>query len=208
MKTQIRSLLTLVCAVGASLLIIASPARAGYLVTLDQVGSNVVANGSGPIDLTGLTLSGGVHGGIGGVGIVQPLGSAILVGSGTGDIYFGPFSGPTNFGSGPGAAADSNTGSFAGMNFNGGVSPSLYVPVNYISGAAISDSSTYNNASFSSLGVTPGTYEWTWGTGANQNVTLQIGPASVPDAGSTFGLLALALAALFGASRFRSIRLA
>ena len=32
---------------------------------------------------------------------------------------------------------------------------------------------TFNNATFASLGVTPGTYVWTWGTGlANQNFTL------------------------------------
>jgi len=30
-------------------------AQAGYIVTLEQQGPNVVANGSGPIDLTGLT---------------------------------------------------------------------------------------------------------------------------------------------------------
>jgi hypothetical protein len=34
----------------------APPAQAGYIVTLEQVGSNVVATGSGAIDLTDLTL--------------------------------------------------------------------------------------------------------------------------------------------------------
>src|SRR5436189_2674430 len=33
------------------------PAQAGYIVTLQQVGGIVVATGSGPIDLTGLTFS-------------------------------------------------------------------------------------------------------------------------------------------------------
>jgi hypothetical protein len=44
---------------------------------------------------------------------------------------------------------------------------------------------TFNNKTFADLGVTPdSTYVWTWGTGLeNQNFTLQIGPASVPDAG-------------------------
>ena len=57
---------------------------------------------------------------------------------------------------------------------------------------------TFDNATFASLGVTPGTYEWTWGTGLrNQNFTLIIGGAGVPDGGSTvslhgFGLLGLA----------------
>ena len=52
---------------------------------------------------------------------------------------------------------------------------------------------TFNSATFASLGVTPGTYVWTWGTGLeNQNFTLQIGPAGVPDAGSTLPLLGFA----------------
>ena len=33
------------------------PAQAGYIVTLQQVGPDVVATGSGAIDLTGLTFS-------------------------------------------------------------------------------------------------------------------------------------------------------
>ena len=34
----------------------ATPAQAGYVVTLAQQGTDVVATGSGPIDLTGLTF--------------------------------------------------------------------------------------------------------------------------------------------------------
>ena len=54
---------------------------------------------------------------------------------------------------------------------------------------------TFNNKTFADLGVTPdSTYVWTWGTGLeNQNFTLQIGPASVPDAGSTVSLLSFSL---------------
>jgi hypothetical protein len=77
-------------------------------------------------------------------------------------------------------------------------SSTLILPLGYISGSALSDSSTYDNATFSSLGVTPGTYEWSWGAGPNQNFTIQIGRA-VPDAGSTLPLLgfaSLGLAAL------------
>jgi hypothetical protein len=74
------------------------------------------------------------------------------------------------------------------------------VPQGYMSGAALSDSMTFNNATFASLGVTPGTYVWTWGTGlANQNFTLQIGSVGgpgVPDGGSTVSLLGVALLGL------------
>jgi hypothetical protein len=55
---------------------------------------------------------------------------------------------------------------------------------------------TFNNATFASLGVTPGTYVWSWGTGPNQNFTLIIGRAGVPDGGSTVSLLSCALLGL------------
>ena len=73
----------------------------------------------------------------------------------------------------------------------------LFVPSGYLSGNPLSGTSTYNNATFASLGVTPGTYVWSWGTGLpNQNFTLQIGPAGVPDGGSTVSLLGCALLGL------------
>lgn len=184
------------------------PAQAGYIVTLQQVGSNVVATGTGPIDLTGLTFSRSETGTLSGfmepvIGVIQTGGG----GTGTVDIYFGLLSGQRIFGSGSGTVATSSNGDFVGGSFQNsgtGFYDELFVPHGYVSGNALSDSSTYDGATFSSLGATPGTYEWTWGTGANQNFTLKVGAAGVPDSGSTFTLLLLSFAALFGASRFRS----
>jgi hypothetical protein len=66
-----------------------------------------------------------------------------------------------------------------------------------VSGNALSSSATWNNATFASLGMTPGTYVWRWGTGLeNQNFTLVIGKAGVPDGGSTVSLLGFALLGL------------
>jgi hypothetical protein len=184
----------------AILLLISSPAQAGYIVTLEQVGSNVVATGTGAIDLTGLSFN---TNGLAGPGIT-PNGGYIECGAMSVGSYSVGLSGPTSFGAGTGGLASSSSGDAVGIykSFN-----DVFVPVGYVSDTALSDSATYDNATFSSLGVTPGTYEWTWGTGADQNFTLVI-PATVPDSGSTFGLLFLALIALFVAARFRSSQLA
>jgi len=80
----------------------------------------------------------------------------------------------------------------------------LVVPVGYVSGHALSNSMTFNNATLASLGVTPGTYVWTWGDGADQNFTLQIGSLGVPgvpDGGSTVSLLGFVLLGLAAVRR-------
>src|SRR5205823_11427788 len=50
----------------------------------------------------------------------------------------------------------------------------LSVPKGYVSGTTLSDSATYSGKTFATLGVNPGTRAWKWGTGANQNFTLQV----------------------------------
>ena len=94
--------------------------------------------------------------------------------------------------------ADTGTGDFVGI----ALGEFLSVPLGYLSGAPLSDSMTFNNATFASLGVTPGTYMWTWGAGLpNQNFTLIIGGAGVPDGGSTVSLLGFALFGLVALRR-------
>lgn len=176
----------------------ASPAKAGYVVTLAQVGSDVVATGSGPIDLTGLNLlstnaAGSAH--------LFPAQAAILTGPAPSSVFFsfyGGYTGSTSFGSGSFISANNGSGDPVGIEspvFN-----ELIVPLGYVSGNPLSDTSTYAGATFTSLGVMPGTYEWTWGTGANQNFTLQIGAAAVPEPSSLL-LLVGALAGLLGLVR-------
>ena len=170
------------------------PARA-YTVTLQQVGSNVVANGSGAINLTGLTFSlpGSLLVGIRsltGVILTGPTGSTADVG-----LYAG-FTGPTNFGSGRFFLANTGSGDLVGIEA-GEVGGVLAVPPGYVSNTALSSSSTWNNATFAILDVIPGTYVWSWGAGLpNQNFTLIIGGAGVPDGGSTVSLLGFALLGL------------
>ena len=72
--------------------------------------------------------------------------------------------GPAAFGTTSGANASAGTGNFVGIY---GTALQLYVPQGYVSGTALTDSATFNNATFARLGFSPGTYTYTWGTGAN-----------------------------------------
>jgi hypothetical protein len=172
----------------------APPAQAGYVVTLTQEGGDVVATGMGPIDLTGLSFL-GTSGSLTGV---FPLGAEILSGeAGTLDLYRG-ITGPGSFGSGRFVFASSGSGDFVGILGDAG---QLVVPSGYVSDSPLSDTATYAGQTFATLGVTPGKYEWTWGTGANQNFTLDIG-APVPEP-SAWALLLTGFAGLGALMRSR-----
>jgi hypothetical protein len=163
------------------------PAQA-FTITIEQVGPNVVATGTGAIDLTGLSF---FNPGSVGTASVWPVTGRISMSSGNADTYIG-FTGPSSFGGGDVALANFFSGDVFAFDLD-----TMFLPSGYVSGNPLSDMAIYFTATFASLGVTPGTYEWTWGTGLpNQNVTLQIGPAGVPDGGSTVSLLGFGLLGL------------
>jgi hypothetical protein len=91
-------------------------------------------------------------------------------------------SGPSNFGSGGPATASSGTGDLFGVTVNLR-ELNLILPTGYSSGSTLSGTSTYAGSTFASLGMTPGTYVWTWGSGANaDSFTLRIvSAAAVPE---------------------------
>ena len=158
---------------GTMLIGLSAPsAQAGYVVDLTQQGSNVVATGSGPIDLTGLSFFATI---VGQASLVSSIGHIITGPTGftPTDLYTG-FTGPADFGSGDLIIpAGSGSGDVVGITAAAG---EFFVPSGYVSGTSLSDTATYDSQTFSSLGVTRGRYEWTWGTGANQNFTLVVVP--------------------------------
>jgi hypothetical protein len=78
---------------------------------------------------------------------------------------------------------------------------SVIVGSSYVSGAPLGTSTdTWDNATFSSLGLTPGTYKWAWGSAANADAdsfTVHIG-TTVPEP-STRAMMALGFGLLGGA---------
>ncbi|MGA3066494.1 MAG: PEP-CTERM sorting domain-containing protein [Tepidisphaeraceae bacterium] len=156
---------------------------------MEQDGSNVVATGSGTLDTAALTGEPELNL----IAYALPQKGIVVVGSAS-STAVKPFSapiGPSNFGTGSEIEATSGSGDSVGESAFTDV---LYLPVGYVSGDALSDSSTFANSTLASLGVTPGSYAWTWGSGSTADsfrLDISNGPAplfslasSIPNSGT------------------------
>ncbi len=185
-------------------------ANAIYVVNFVQVGSDVVARGSGTIDLAGLLfLSAGSQS-----AAVWPLNAYEVTGpavAAPADNYYG-VKGPPVFGTSNFTKADTGSGDVVGIEGGSGL---IFLPTGYVSGARpgaggarldgspapLRDTATYRNQTLSSLGLVPGgVYPYTFGSGAHEDsFTINIiGSSSVPEPASIvlFGSGLIALAAL------------
>ncbi len=177
-------------------------AAASTVIDISEVGGNVVATGSGTVDLTGLSFSssgsdaGFVFASFGSVGV----GPSSVAGD---DLYSGAI-GPTSFGTGGFIIPFGQSGDLLGLF--GNVSPAeIFVPHGYVSGTPLLGSSTYVGQTFASLGLTPGTYLYTWGSGPTaDSLTVTIGAAASPEPG-TWAMMMIGFAAL-GLAGFRAAR--
>lgn len=196
MKTIIPAIRQPALAGAALLLLVAAPGRshAAFLLTLTQVGGNVVVNGTGTLNLTALTLASSAPFSAS----IAPSSALLVLGSGEGSVYSGA-TGPTSFGSGNQVFASSSTGSTVGLVG----SYYLAVPQGYGTGNSLSSTATFDGASFASLGFTPGTYVYTWGTGVNADSLTITGVVPEPSSGA---LLRLGVAGLGLTLRRRAAR--
>jgi hypothetical protein len=168
------------------------PARAAYIVTLTEEGSDVVAVGHGTLNTTGLTFVDSIPVGH---AVINPYVGQIMTGPAgfVSTAFYSGAAGPTNFGSGSSTNASIGAGNIAGII---GAAGYLFVPDGYVSGSTLADVAFYFDQTFSSLGVTPGVYVWTWGNAVEaDSFTLEIRTVAISETGSlalfTTGLVAL-----------------
>jgi hypothetical protein len=163
----------------------APSAQAAYVITFQQVGSDVVETGSGALDLTDLSV---LEFGVGRDASVDPLQGRVFSGvftdtnTSAADIFPEVF---LTFG--PGLTKHANVTSGGPVGFESGVADltTLFFPTGYISGASLSDSSTYLGATIGSLGLASGEYVAHWGSGDHADtLTVDVASPAVPELGT------------------------
>ena len=187
-------------------------AEALILFTVKQVGDNVVVAGSGSYDTTGLTYAGNSPFGypanpflVGSSSITrQGLASGsnfLLAGTTNASAYlwYANLTRTSDLGSSPTTIdATSSSGTVSGIDesyYDPQISNSSLIilpsvnPCTSPSSCIIANTSSYSGT-ISSLGLTPGTYTWTWGASENQRLTIYVeAPAPLPlfGAASAYG---------------------
>lgn len=180
------------CLAIACALLTASTAKSEFIINMTEVGNDVVAIGSGTLNIIELSK-------IEGTGIVEPylsphtpainIGAPSLIETDL-DIYRGVNRGPLDFGAYGSSVASFGTGDFFSFD-----SFDIQLIKGYTSGSMLSSTATWSNDSFVTLGLTPGSYTWSWGSGSNADfIQLNIITAvPEPSAAILVGLSALAL---------------
>jgi hypothetical protein len=173
----------------------ASPLQAAFIANMLELGNNVVVTGNGNIILPASFNTNGFHQ-IYTPELVPNRAEVYLGGLGqVVGLFNVGFSGPSSIGPGSMPSVPSFGGDPVGVGF---------VPWHYFSGSPLSTQNTFSSATFASLGVTPGTYIWTWQTDhGSDTFTLNIGVVPEP---STTTLVGLAACAVWCASLVRRLR--
>ncbi len=169
-----------------------SSAHAGIIVNIFDQANGMMVQGSGTLNITSATYSHTLNT----VNAVR-ANAAVTPGphmSTMADMYriFSGFAGPTDIGPGNFTSTGNvGSGDLFGINFS--LLPTqllLLVPAGYVSGEALVGQSFHQNQSIDSVGLTPGQYTWTWGSGPDADFyTVNVAPAP-----GTLALLALGAA--------------
>lgn len=157
--------------------------QGAVIVNVSEIGGDVVFSGSGTLNISGLTSQGS-----GNLLAGSDFGKEFFLGFDPNGFPAVDFYGATGQVTAPAAlfAGDRfitpqlGTGPRFGIAieaFNGQVDPAVTVPAGYVSGTALSSTSTYSGQTLASLGLIPGSYTWSW---ANDSLTLNIAAIPLP----------------------------
>lgn len=139
-------------------------------VTATETEGNVVFSWTGSLDMTGATEQGLFGGFQAYVSGITPTVSLYGAGSSTQDwAATGP--GSNTVGDSTFTPATASSGTYA---FGLWSDTTVKLQAGYVSGSEISGTSTYNDQTFVTMGLYPGSYVWTI-TGSNDTVTLNVG---------------------------------
>lgn len=185
----------------------AGQARAELTITFSQAGPDVVANGVGSLNFLDLSFQGFDFNG---PAVDASAGTVVLGPTGSYADYYGAISGPTSFGSGGNVFAAFGTSTAPGGTGAGvdGATGQLLVPGGYGANDPFTVSATWTNTTISALGLTAGTYTWTWGSGANADSLVVIIPAvnAVPEPSTAVvGVMGGVAFLAYGWSRLRRV---
>jgi PEP-CTERM motif len=155
------------------------------------VGPNVVATGSGSVNLSGLQFNSSFD--ATNPATIRNISPVVEIGpvTQTPSDDYGTITGPASLGPAPQTItpADSGSGALIGI-----VGPGIMVPEGYVSGTVLGTSTdTWDNQTFATLGIDPGTYTFTLGSPGADTFTVNIGPVPEPASLSLFALGAAAM---------------
>ncbi|MBB5712089.1 hypothetical protein FHT02_003345 [Sphingomonas xinjiangensis] len=169
-------------------------AQAAITINVDQIGSSVVLNGSGMFDTAGLKV---YSSGNQGSPTINPAFGVVQTGASAPITIFTGLSGPILGYKQSVQRATAASGDVFGVSQYLGA---IYLPTDYLSGAALSGTSTYVNSTFASLGLTPGQYVF---RSPADTVTLNIGLASAVPEPATWAMMLLGVGGIGSSMRRR-----
>ena len=189
-RSLVRSTL---CMLFVGLFAFGSQADAQLVTDCVESGGDLVCTTTGSVNITGQTFSGNPDS----LPVLNPSDAGFQIfttGAATSADSYAVlddpnFSEPAAFGANGFHLATSSSGAPAGMLAN-----IVAVPVGYVSGAALPVSTaTWANESIASLGLIPGSYVWSWGTGPTAgSATLNIIGSPIPEP-TSLALFAISL---------------
>ena len=139
-------------------------AKAVITLTFEQIGNDVAIRGSGKANLSALTLDTSSDTFQNVLTHDQAYAGASPFEAGSVDLYRGTISGPASFSSNTDLTEEPDSLTSSGPIFGiMAFRPRVVLPKGYVSNTEISGISVIKNVSISSLGLTPGSFEWTWG---------------------------------------------